>query len=98
MQKNFCFVGGLPCAVVAVVLLAGCAAGSADRNAQPNAIQRAKVLSQNANGIVIEHSEWGKPIAFRMADEHCATVQKVASYRGGTMQVGPDMTSTWRCE
>jgi len=77
---------------------AGCAVGPADRNAQPNAIQRAKVLSQNASSITVEHSEWGKPIAFRMADEHCATVKKVAVYRGGTMQIGPDMMSSWRCE
>lgn len=89
---------GLIGALLAAVVLAGCAAGAADRNAQPNAIQRAKVLSQNTAGIVIEHSEWGKPIAFRLADEHCSTLQKVATYRGGVMQIGPDMTSTWRCE
>lgn len=84
-------------AAVAAVLLAGCA-GPADRNAQPNSIQRSKVLSQNEFGITIEHSEWGKPIAFRQADEHCATMKKAAVYRGGTMQIGPDMTSAWRCE
>lgn len=73
-------------------------AGPADPNAQPNFIQRAKVLSKNQVGITIEHSEWGKPIAFRMADEHCASLGKGATYRGGVMQIGPDMTSTWRCE
>lgn len=81
----------------ATILSAGCA-GPADRNAEPNAIQRSKILSQNAFGITIEHSEWGKPIAFRQADEHCATMKKAAIYRGGTMQLGPDMTSSWRCE
>lgn len=75
--------------------LVGCAA---DRGSQPNFIQRAKVLSQNEFGITIEHSEWGKPIAFRMADEHCAKVKRAAVYRGGVMQIGPDMTSVWRCE
>lgn len=80
------------------VVLAGCAVGPADRNAQPNVIQRATVLSQNEYGITIEHSQWGKPIAFRMADEHCTTLKRAAVYKGGVMQLGPDMTSTWRCE
>jgi hypothetical protein len=79
------------------VALAGCA-GPADRNAQPNAIQRAKVLSSNDASITIEHSEWGRPIAFRLAEEHCAKAKKSAVYRGGVMQMGHDMTSTWRCE
>ena len=83
--------------LIAVFVLAGCA-GPAERTAQPNMLQRAKVLSQNSFGIVVEHSEWGKPIAFRLADQHCASLSKVASYRGGVMQIGPDMTSTWRCE
>jgi len=78
--------------------LAGCAFGPASRDAEPNGIQRAKILSQNDFGITVEHSEWGKPIAFRMADDHCAKFKKAAVYRGGIMQIGPDMTSTWRCE
>ena len=82
---------------IAVLLIGGCV-GPAARDAEPNAIQRAKVLSKNEYGITIEHSEWGKPIAFRMADEHCASVKKAAVYRGGVMQIGPDMTSSWRCE
>lgn len=72
--------------------------GPAKRDSTPNALQRASVLSQNEMGITIEHSEWGKPIAFRMADEHCATFKKSAVYRGGVIQLGPDMTSSWRCE
>ncbi len=72
--------------------------GPADRNAQPNGIQRAKILSQSPSGITVEHSEWGKPIAFRIADDHCATMQKTATYRGGVMKIGPDMMSTWKCE
>jgi PBP1b-binding outer membrane lipoprotein LpoB len=83
--------------IIAAVVLGGCV-GSAARDAEPNAIQRAKVLSKNEFGITIEHSEWGKPIAFRLADEHCASVKKAAVYRGGVMQIGPDMTSAWRCE
>ena len=82
---------------ISCTLLAGCV-GSASRDAKPNMLQRAKVLSQNEYGITIEHSEWGKPIAFRLADEHCAKYKKVAVYRGGVMQIGPDMTSSWRCE
>jgi hypothetical protein len=83
---------------IASFILAGCAVGPASRDAQPNAIQRAKILSQNEYGITIEHSEWGKLIAFRMADDHCGNLKKSATYRGGTMQLGPDMISTWRCE
>jgi len=82
---------------VSATVFSGCI-GPASRDSQPNAIQRAKILSQNDFGITIQHSEWGKPIAFRMADEHCATVKRAAVYRGGVMQLGPDMTSTWRCE
>lgn len=80
--------------IAMVAVLAGCAG----RNAQPNLLQRANVLSQNSAGITIEHSQWGKPIAFRMADEHCAGMKKDAVYRGGNMQMGPDMVSSWRCE
>ena len=79
-------------------LLSGCAVGPASRDAEPNSIQRAKVLSKNQYSIVVEHSEWGKPIAFRFAEEHCASLGKVAIYMGGTMQLGPDMTSTWKCQ
>ena len=84
-------------ASLASVILGGCV-GPASRDAEPNAIQRAKVLSKNDWGITIEHSEGGKPIAFRLADEHCASFKKAAIYRGGVMQIGPDMTSSWRCE
>lgn len=81
-----------------VVVLAGCAAGPADRDAQPNLVQRARVLGENEASITIEHSEWGRAIAFRMADEHCARVKRVAVFRGSTHGAGPDMVSTWRCE
>lgn len=84
--------------VSAGVVLSGCSLGPAQRESEPNSIQRAKVLSKNEYGISIEHSEWGKPIAFRLADEHCSTNKKAAVYRGGVVQLGPDMTSTWRCE
>jgi hypothetical protein len=82
---------------LSTLLLSGCV-GPASRNAEPNGIQRANILSKNEFGITIEHSEWGKPIAFRLADEHCAVFKKAATYRGGVMQIGPDMTSSWRCE
>lgn len=85
--------------IIAVIALAAALTGcAASRDTQPNMIQRAKILSQNNSGITVEHSEWGKPIAFRMADEHCGKLKKEAVYRGGTMQIGPDMTSSWRCE
>ncbi|WP_424193211.1 hypothetical protein ACMYR3_16475 [Ampullimonas aquatilis] len=79
------------------LLLNGCV-GPASRDAEPNGIQRAKILSKNEFSITIEHSEWGKPIAFRLADEHCAVFKRAAIYRGGVMQTGTDMTSSWRCE
>jgi hypothetical protein len=94
MQKIVRFVGGLG----VVLVVAGCAIGPADRNAQPTAVQRVNILSQNAKGIVITHSQWGKPIAFRLADDHCESLNKAAMYRGGTMQLGPDMVSSWYCE
>lgn len=76
----------------------GCAIGPADYNDKPNSIQRAEVMSKNAKGITVEHSDWGKKIAFRLADEHCATQNKVATYLGSSSQYGPDVVSTWRCE
>jgi hypothetical protein len=89
----------LLCSLVMVsVLVTGCAIGPADRNAEPNSIQRAKIISKNQYSIVVEHSEWGKPIAFRFAEEHCGSLGKVAVYQGGTMQIGPDITSAWKCQ
>ncbi len=64
----------------------------------PNMYQRAKVLSKDDVSIRIEHSDSGKTIATRMADEHCATVKKTAVYVKGVVLLEPDMTSTWRCE
>jgi hypothetical protein len=83
--------------ISSTIVLVGCV-GSASRDSEPNFIQRANVLSKNEYGITIEHSEWGKPIAFRLADEHCASMKKAAVYRGGIMQIGPDMTSSWHCD
>lgn len=80
-----------------IFLVAGCA-GPASYNDKPNGIQRAEIVSSNAKGITVEHSTWGKKIAFRFADEHCATMNKVATYQGASTQYGPDVISTWRCE
>jgi hypothetical protein len=81
-----------------VATLSGCAVGPADYKDKPNSIQRADVVSRNPKGITVEHSTWGKKIAFRFADEHCASVGKVATYLGSSTQYGPDVISTWRCE
>ena len=86
----------LMCSIV--MILSGCAAGPADYNDKPNGLQRADVVSKNPKGITVEHSTWGKKIAFRFADEHCASVGKVATYLGSSTQYGPDVISTWRCE
>ena len=82
--------------MLAVNISAGC--GSASYNDNPNFIQRADIISKNANGITVEHSTWGKKIAFRYADEHCGSMGKVATYLGASQQYGPDVISTWRCE
>ncbi len=72
--------------------------GAASYNDKPNSIQRADIISKNKLGITIEHSTWGKKIAFRFADEHCASLGKVAVYKGASKQFGPDVISTWKCE
>ena len=72
--------------------------GPAKPNAQPNPIQRAKILDKNELSITIEHSDWGKPIAFRLAREHCESLGKMAVYQSSSRQYGPDVISTWRCQ
>ena len=79
-----------------ILILAGC--GTANYGDEPNSIQRAEVLSKNKLGISIEHSSWGKKIAFRLADEHCEKFGKIAVYKGASQQYGPDVISTWECE
>ena len=82
--------------VIISFVFIGC--GAADKNAKPNSIQRAKILSQNNFSITIGHSTWGKPIAFRLAGEHCAKLGKIAVYMGGARQPGWDIVSTWQCK
>jgi hypothetical protein len=83
-------------ALVCAVFAQACVS-PASRDSEPNALQRANVLSKNQYGITIQHSEWGRPIAFRIADEHCASLRKAAVYLGSTHGYGPDQTSTWEC-
>jgi hypothetical protein len=80
------------------IFLSGCAAGPAEYDDDPNWIQRADVINKNNLGITIEHSSFGKKIAFRLADEHCATIGKLAVYKGASAQYGPDVISTWVCQ
>lgn len=75
-----------------IVFLTGC--GAAGYNDIPNAIQRADILSKNKHGITVEHSKWGKKIAFRFADEHCVSLGKVAVFQSTDKQAGPDNIST----
>lgn len=84
-------------AVVTSVGLSGCL-GPAGKNSSPNMIQRSAVLSSNPKSITIEHSKWGKPIAFGTAEKHCAKYDKFAVYQSGSQQYGPDLISTWACE
>ena len=85
--------------VAAVLSLASCfAMGPAQPGQAPNAIQRSSVLSANEKSITIEHSSWGKPIAFETAAKHCALYNLVSVYKGASQQYGPDVISTWTCE
>jgi len=84
-------------AVLLPTFIFGCL-GPASYDSSPNAIQRAEVLSKNEYSITIEHSTWGKKIAFRLADEHCKSLGKIAVYKGSSQQFGPDVISTWSCE
>ena len=77
--------------------LMGCL-GPANRDSSPNFLQRAEVLDRNSKSITIEHSSWGKKIAFRMAQEHADSLGKVAVYKGSSQQYGPDVISTWVLE
>jgi hypothetical protein len=47
--------------------------------------------------FTVTYSSGGKPIAFRLADEHCESMGKAAFYRGATGQYGPDIISSWQC-
>ena len=82
--------------VIISFVFIGC--GPANQNAKPSSIQKAKILSQNKYSITIGHSTWGKPIAFRLAEEHCAKLGKIADYIGGARQPGWDIVSTWQCK
>lgn len=84
-------------ALQSMLIVSGCV-GTADYNDEPNGVQRADIVSKNSKGITVEHSKWGKKIAFRFADEHCESLNKVATYMGASTQYGPDVISTWRCE
>lgn len=80
------------------LFVSGCAFGPAGYNDEPNSIQRAEILSKNEHSITVEHSTWGKKIAFRYADQHCNSLGKTAVYMNSSQQYGPDVISTWRCE
>ena len=82
--------------VIISFVFIGC--GPTNKNAKPNSIQRAEILSKNKYNITIGYSTWGKPIAFRLAEEHCAKLGQVAVYVGGTRQIGWDTVSTWQCK
>lgn len=83
--------------ISAFIFVAGCM-GPANKNSTPNMIQRSSVLSANTKSITIEHSTWGKPIAFGTAEQHCAKYKKDAVYSGSSTQSGPDVISTWSCQ
>lgn len=83
--------------ILTLTLVSGCL-GPAGKNSSPNMIQRANILSSGSKSITIEHSQWGKPIAFGIAEKHCGKMGKEAVYGGGSQQYGPDLISTWSCE
>lgn len=88
------FVRVLP---IFVILCQSCV-GPANRDSSPNFLQRAEVLDKNSKSITIEHSDWGKKIAFRLAQEHASSLGKTAVYKGSSQQYGPDVISTWSLE
>jgi hypothetical protein len=99
-EKLMKVLSGAAIVIAGGILLSGCMSsyGPARPGQAPNAIQRSTVLSSNEKSITIEHSTWGKPIAFETAEKHCGSMGFVAVYRGGTRQYGPDVVSTWTCE
>ena len=84
--------------IIMIILLNACGLGPAKPGAKPNALQRSKVLSKNEFSISIEHSTWGKTIAFETAAKHCEDYGKVAIYQGASQQYSPDVISTWICK
>jgi hypothetical protein len=84
--------------LLTALFLSGCSVGPAEYHDDPNWIQRADIINKNKLGITIEHSTFGKKIAFRLADEHCGTFDKFAVYNGASVQYGPDVISTWVCK
>ncbi len=59
---------------------------------------RARVLEKSQKGITISHSDYGQDLAFKMAQEYCASVGKTAKFTGSFPQYGSDSTSNWDCE
>ena len=84
--------------IIILIFLNGCFFGPAKPGSKSNVIQRSKVLSKNEFSITIEHSTWGKTIAFETALKHCESYEKVAIYQGASRQYGPDIISTWACK
>ena len=63
-----------------------------------NSEKSASSASLNEFSISIEHSTWGKTIAFETAAKHCEDYGKVAIYQGASQQYSPDVISTWICK
>ena len=82
---------------VGILSFTGCV-GPASYTDAPNSIQRAEVMTKNKYSITIEHSNWGKKIAFRLADEHCASLNKIAIHQLSSKQNGSNVISTWKCK
>lgn len=59
----------------------------------------ADVVTKNEKSITIDHSSLAKRIAFRLADEHCESMSKVAVFQNsGKMAYGHIFTSVWTCQ
>lgn len=83
--------------LAAALALSACASGPTPDGPKANPLARAKILSANEKSIAIEHSNWGKSIAFRWAADHCAKFGKAAVPIGATQEL-VNTVSTWRCE
>ena len=82
-------------------LVVGCSTPPANYHDEPYSQigYVADVVTENEKSITIDHSSLAKRIAFRLADEHCERMNKVAVFQNsGKMAYGHIFTSVWTCQ
>tara|TARA_R110002126_G_scaffold284354_1_gene434012 strand:+ start:3850 stop:4122 length:273 start_codon:yes stop_codon:yes gene_type:complete len=88
-KKLLIFVFGF----ASLLFFAGCQTTN-----EGNFIARCYILDKNEKSITIEHSDYGKGIAFQKAREWAESFNKTAVYKGSSQQYGADVISTWGLE